>query len=192
MTAGTASRVELIMAGLGGMGVLVAARLLASAALNEYKYVSWMPSYAEARRGGLSECTVILSNRKIASPILDQAQTVLLLDSSQVKPFEPRVRPDGIMIVETAGMTAGPDRKDISVVPVSGLQLAMGMGGIVVNSLIHLGVFMQAVKPFSPDLILAELEGQYAGRASVLDRNKAAFTKGLELGSSLDLQRKTA
>ena len=172
----------MIIAGIGGMGVLVAGRLLASAGLHRYRHVSWMPSYGEARRGGTSECTVVLSDHEIASPILDQAGTVMLLDGSQLKTFESRVRPQGTMIAERAGLRDEPERQDFTLVLVDGLDIAMSLGGVVVNNLILLGFYTELVKTVPPELIEAELEKQYAGRETILERNKEAFRRGLELG----------
>ena len=183
----TPSKAEVIIAGLGGMGALVAGRLLAWAALPRYKHISWMPSYGEARRGGLSECTVVLSDEEIASPILDRAQVVMLLDSSQLKAFENRVRPGGLMLVESAGLQDKPEREDFRFLPVSGLDIAMGLGGVVVNNLILLGAYVEIVKPLSADLIEQELGRRYAGQDAVLQRNLEAFRKGIEVGQAAKL-----
>ena len=178
------SRVEVIVAGIGGMGVLVAGRLLASAALQRYKHISWVPSYGEARRGGLSECTVILSHEEIASPILDQAQTVVVLDGSQLKAFEPRVRPGGVMIIESAGLTDKPERKDFRLLPVSGLEIAIGLGDSLINNMILLGIYVEVIKPIPAELIEEELERIFGDRQFILKRNEDAFKRGLELGKS--------
>jgi 2-oxoglutarate ferredoxin oxidoreductase subunit gamma len=183
MEQNTPSKVELIIVGLGGMGVLVAGRLLAAAGVRSYKHVSWMPAYGEARRGGLSECTVILSPDEIASPILDVSEATLILDSSQAKAFEQRVRPGGIMIVEKAGLKEKPAREDIRVVPVSGMEMAMGLGGLQVTNLIMLGVYMELAKPLSPRLIEDELRRSYSD--GVLERNTRALKVGMEVGRAV-------
>ena len=179
------SRYELIIAGLGGMGVLVAGRTLASAAAKVYRYISWVPSYATERRGGLVECTVVLSDQEIASPILSRAQTVMLLDASQLKAFESRVRPGGLVIAESASLKGKPGRTDFRLLPVSGLEIAMGIGGIIVNNLILLGVYLELMKPFPPDLIEKELDRTYRDREAVLQRNREAFRRGLGLGKTI-------
>jgi len=179
------SRCELIIAGLGGMGVLVAGRTLASAAAKVYRYISWVPSYATERRGGLVECTVVLSDQEIASPILSRAQTVMLLDASQLKAFESRVCPGGLVIAESASLKDNPARTDFRLLPVSGLEVAMGMGGIVVNNMIMLGVYMELIKPLAPDLIEKELESRYARKEAILKSNTQAFRRGLELGKTI-------
>ena len=187
MQESTASRVDLIVAGLGGMGVLVAGRLLANAALPHYRHISWVPSYGHQRRAGSSECTTILSQQRIASPILDWAATVILLDGSQLKLYESRVSPGGLMLVESAGLKDKPDRTDFRVMPVSGLEIAMRMGGVVVNNLIMLGVYIEMVKPLPPEAIEMRLESQFGNNRPLLDRNLKALRTGLELGRTLSV-----
>jgi len=184
----TRPKFELLIAGLGGMGVLVAGRLLASAGARTYKHVCWVPSYATERRGGLSECTVVLSHDEIASPILSKAQAVMLLDGSQLPAFESRVRPGGLMIVESAALRESPSRTDFRLLPVSGLDIAMAMGTAVVNNLILLGVYTELVKPLPAAEIETELEATFADRRPVLERNREAFRKGVELGKEIDRQ----
>jgi len=181
------SRVELIMAGLGGMGVITAGQLLAWAALQKYKYVSWVPSYDTSRRGGLCECTVIFSNDEITSPLLDQAQTVVLFDGSQIKTLEHRVRAGGVMIVESAGLKDSQKREDVKLVPVSGLEVAMRMGDSQLNNLVLLGVYTGVVKAVSADLIEDELARRYVSKESVLKRNREAFREGLKLAKNIQI-----
>ena len=182
----TFSRAEVIMAGIGGMGVLVAGRVLSGAAFRRYKSVSWVPSYQAAMRGGSCECTVIFSDEQIASPILDQAQAVMVLDGSQFKAFEPRVRPGGVMIVESAGLRDKPIREDFKLLPVSGLEMAVSMGDSLINNLILLGVYVEVTKAITAELIEEELNRRYGGREAVVQRNTEAFRRGLELAKTVE------
>lgn len=182
----TLSDVDVIMAGLGGMGVLTAGQLLSRAALKIYKHVSYVPSYDTFRRGGLCECTVVLSDNEIDSPLLDQAQTVLTFAGSQVKAFESRVQPGGIMIVESAGLVDKPDRKDFKMLPFSGLDIAISMGDSIINNLILLGVYVELTKPIPAELVEEELDRKYSGGGERLKRNKAAFKRGLELARDIE------
>jgi 2-oxoglutarate ferredoxin oxidoreductase subunit gamma len=177
------AKAELIVAGLGGMGVLVAGRLLAAAALSSYRHVSWMPTYGEARRGGLSDCTVILSAEEIASPILDQSACIMLFDSAQIKAFEPRVRPGGLMIVERASLRERPAREDIRMVPVPGMETAMGLGHLQAANLVMLGAYAELAGSVPAPSIEDELRRTYSG--ATLERNMKAFKAGLEAGGSL-------
>lgn len=178
-------KAELIVAGVGGQGVLFAGQMLAQAAVRRYKHISYMPSYGTEKRGGHCECTVVLSDDEIASPVLDQAQAVMLLDSGAASIYEDRVRPGGLMIVEKAGLTYQPQRTDIRFLPVSGLEIAVRSGGAMINNLIMLGVYTQLTQALATDLIIDEIKNQAGNRAAVLARNTEAFTHGLDLGKTL-------
>jgi 2-oxoglutarate ferredoxin oxidoreductase subunit gamma len=173
---------EVIMAGLGGMGVLLAGQVLAWAALKQFKHVSYTPTYATQKRGGLCECTVQYSNEEVASPWIDQAYMVMLFDGSQFKTFEPRVRAGGVMLAESAGLQDKPEREDYELLRVPGLEVAVSMGDPQVNNLILLGTYVSISEGISPRLIERELEERFGNKKEVLKRNREAFGQGLELG----------
>lgn len=175
-------RRELLIAGLGGMGVLVAGQVLLEAAFHSYKYVSYIASYGFARRGGLSECTVIFSNDEIASPLLDQAQVVMLLDNSQFGSFEHRVRSGGAIIAEKAGLSADITGEDYKLYALPGLEIAVKMGASVINNLIMLGAYVAITESVSPEIVEAELKRRYGDSGSAMERNLEAFQRGLDLG----------
>ena len=179
------SQGEVIIVGIGGMGVLLAGQVLAYASMNRYKYVSWLPSYFAAMRGGLCECSMAYSDDEILSPILDQADAAIILDSSQYKAFEPRVKPGGLIIVEASGMKDEKSRDDIKLVLVPGLEAAVKLGAMQANNLILLGVYVTKTKTISPDLIEQELDRRFKGKEAVLKQNKEAFRAGLKMANSL-------
>lgn len=180
------SRGELIIAGLGGMGVLSAGQVLLEAAFQQFKYVSYTPTYGFAKRGGLCQCTVIFSDKEITSPLIEQVQTVMFLDSSQFETFEPRVRPGGIIIAEKASMYAERGRKDYKLYELPGLEIAVSMGASQVNNFIMLGAYAAITGAVSPALIEAELDRRYGKDKKVYERNLNAFKRGLELGRSAE------
>ncbi len=178
------ARNEVLMAGIGGMGVLMSGQVLLESAFRCYENVSYVSSYGFARRGGLCECTVIISDEKIASPLLDQAQVVMLLDSSQFPSFEPRVRPGGVIIVDTAGLTADRRREDYKLYALPCLEIATSMGSILGKNLIMLGAYIAITGAVSPELIEDELRKRYEDKEKVLTQNVNAFRRGVELGKS--------
>ena len=175
-------RGEVIMAGLGGGGILTSGTLLAEAALTKFKNVTWFPSYAISKRGGLCECTVVFSDDEIASPLLSQADGIIVAEAAQFSDFEGRVRPGGTMIVESAGLKAKPRRKDIKIAAVPAIKTAIGLtGGSQVANLVLLGAFIEAAKIIAPELIEQQLEKSFAGKKNVLEINKKAFQEGRNL-----------
>lgn len=179
------SRTDVIMAGLGGQGVLMAGQVLSCAALQKYQHVSWLPSYAVEKRGGQCECTVIFSDEEIASPIIDRARIVIVLDGSQFKTFEPRVLPGGMILAEKTGLHDEQGRKDYDLVCVPGLETAVNIGGGRVNNLILLGTYVGITAAIPPELIEGELRTRFETKKAMLEVNQNAFKRGVELGRAL-------
>lgn len=84
---------EIIIAGFGGQGVLSMGKILAYSGLMDDKEVTWMPSYGPEQRGGTANVTVILSDEKISSPVLDSYDIVIALNQQSLDKFSPRVKP---------------------------------------------------------------------------------------------------
>ncbi|MFO7773130.1 MAG: 2-oxoacid:acceptor oxidoreductase family protein [Dehalococcoidia bacterium] len=178
----SSARGEVIITGLGGAGVLTAGTLLAEAATTKYKNVTWFPSYAISKRGGLCECTVIFSDHDIASPLISQADGVIVAEAAQFQDFEGRVRAGGTMIVEKEGLHAKAKRKDIRVIEVEAIKTAIGLSGTSQGAnLILLGAFVGATQIITPELIKRQLKKAFAGKEEMLTANLEAFDRGLHL-----------
>ena len=95
---------EIIIAGFGGQGVLSMGKILAYSGLMEGKEVSWMPSYGPEQRGGTANVTVILSDERISSPVLNQYDIAIILNQPSMDKFESKVKPGGILIYDGYGI----------------------------------------------------------------------------------------
>jgi len=177
-----ASRHDVVMAGIGGGGVQLAGRLLAEAGLARYKHVALVPSYGIAMRGGASECTVILSADRIASPLVSETEAAILFDSSLLKQYEGRVRPGGVLLVEKGRLEEEVEREDIEVMLLPALEEAVALGEGRASNLILLGSYVAVTKAVPPELIEKELEKRFQGKGETLALNRQAFSRGLELG----------
>ena len=173
-------RFELIMAGIGGQGVLTAGRLLAEGAVDEYAHVTWMSSYRAARRGGASECTVVLSQDEIASFILSRADVVLIMASSQLEAFLSRVKTGGLLIYDPSGLAKEVGRSDIRLLPINAIEIANKIGAIQAANLIYLGGYIGITGALSEESIDRKMENRFKGKA--LSLNREAFKRGLEIG----------
>ena len=176
-------RFEVIIAGIGGQGVLVAGRLLAKAAVDRYAHVTWMSSYRAARRGGATECTVIFSQSEIASFILSKADVVLTMASSQLDTFLNRVKPGGLLIHETAGLAEQVRRPDIKSLPISAIEIANEIGAVQAANMIFLGAYTRITEALPAELVDSQLEGEFKGKALAV--NRKAFKRGVEIGEDL-------
>ena len=176
------ARGEVIMTGLGGGGILTSGTLLAQAATSKYQNVTWFPSYALSKRGGLCECTVVFSNDEIASPLLPQADVVIVADPAQVKDFEGRVRPGGTMVVESAGLQTKPKREDIRVIEIPAIATAISISGTSQGAnLVLLGALVEATQIIPAELIQQEIEKSFTGKEKALKNNLKAFAEGRDI-----------
>ncbi len=119
---------ELIISGFGGQGVLLAGKLLCVAAMLEGRYVTHIPSYGAEMRGGTANCSVIISDEEVASPIIERPGVVVALNEPSVAKFESRLRPGGLLLWNSSLVKTVPSRGDINSISLeaTGLSLAEG------------------------------------------------------------------
>ncbi len=184
VTENGSNKKEVLMAGLGGGGVLTVGETLLHAAASEYKYVSYFPSYGVSMRGGHVECTVILSNEKIGSPILPKANVVIIFNNTKLEEFEGRVRPGGLLILESTGLVAEPTRSDIKVLKVPAIETATALGENRASNQVLLGTYIKATGVTSPEVIEKQIEKRFKEKHldKALPVNLEAFRRGLEMG----------
>src|SRR5574344_1516367 len=107
---------NIILAGFGGQGVLFAGKVLAYAGLCDNKNVSWLPSYGPEMRGGTANCSVVVSDKAIASPLVDQADVVIAMNRPSLDKFESHVKPGGTLVINSSIIDRKAERSDINVV----------------------------------------------------------------------------
>ena len=137
---------ELIIAGFGGQGVLSMGMTLAYAGMVEDKQVAWIPSYGPEMRGGTANCTVIVSDTKVSSPIISSYDTAIVLNQPSLEKFEPKVKPGGTLIYESNTVMTPPTRKDISIYDIPAAVEANKIGNKKTMNMIILGTFL-SMKP---------------------------------------------
>ena len=118
---------EIIIAGFGGQGVLSMGKILAYSGLMEGKEVSWMPSYGPEQRGGTANVTVILSDDRISSPVLNEYDIVIVLNQPSMDKFESKVKKGGVLIYDSYGINTPSQRSDISIYKVDAMDAATEM-----------------------------------------------------------------
>ena len=119
---------ELIIAGFGGQGVLSTGKILAYSGVMQDYEVSWLPSYGPEMRGGTANVTVIISDKPISSPTLQTFDTAIILNQQSMDKFESQVKPGGVLIYDTNGITRHPQRKDIKIYVIDATEEAAKRG----------------------------------------------------------------
>ena len=136
---------EIIIAGFGGQGVLSMGKILAYSGLMDDKEVTWMPSYGPEQRGGTANVTVILSDKKISSPVLDKYDVVVALNQQSLDKFAPRVKAGGTLIYDTNGIHNHPTRDDISIHPIDAMTATLEIGNSKAYNMVVMGALLNAM-----------------------------------------------
>jgi 2-oxoglutarate ferredoxin oxidoreductase subunit gamma len=173
---------EIIIAGFGGQGVLSMGKILAYSGMMQDKEVSWMPSYGPEMRGGTANVTVIISDERISSPVLNTYDTAIILNQQSLDKFEKAVVPGGTLLYDDNGITRHPERKDINIYLVKAAKEATKMESSKTFNMVVLGAYLK-IKP------IVELENVWEGlRKSLPARhhkliplNEKAVKRGLEI-----------
>ena len=137
---------EMIIAGFGGQGVLSMGKILAYSGIMENKEVTWFPSYGPEMRGGTANVTVIVSDKRISSPIVHEYDTAIILNQQSMDKFEKMVKPGGTILYDPNGVIHPPKRTDVNIFKVEGTRTAVEMGNPKVFNMIVLGSFLK-VRP---------------------------------------------
>jgi 2-oxoglutarate ferredoxin oxidoreductase subunit gamma len=173
---------ELIIAGFGGQGVLSMGKILAYSGLMEGKEVSWFPSYGPEQRGGTANVTVILSDERISSPVLNEYDIAVILNQPSLEKFEKAVKPGGILIYDGHGITQKPTRKDIRIFETDAMNTASREGNAKAFNMIVLGGVLKIEPMVSMESVMAGLKKSLPERHhKLLPMNEKAILRGMEI-----------
>ena len=170
---------SIILAGFGGQGILFSGRQLALTGMYLNKNVTWMPSYGAESRGGTSNCTVIISDEEIGSPIIANPDILFAMSSPAYKKFAPRLAPGGIIITDSTMVAEKSGRDDISEYSVPATALAYDNDLASTANVIMLGKLLKITGIFKPDEVIESM------RKSIPDSRKdrlEANIKALDIG----------
>ena len=173
---------EIIIAGFGGQGVLSMGKILAYSGLMEDKEVTWMPAYGPEQRGGTANVTVILSDEKISSPILNAFDVAVVLNQQSLDKFESKVKPGGILIYDNYGIHRAPERKDITVYNVAAMETSFDMKNSKTYNMIVLGALLKVCPVVTLDSVVKGLRKSLPERHhNLIPLNEEAIRKGMSL-----------
>ena len=130
---------QILIAGFGGQGVLFAGKFLAYKGLVQNKQVSWLPSYGPEMRGGTANCSVILSDTPVGSPIITNPDVLVAMNLPSLQKFVNDVVPGGIIIIDSTLIHAKVERTDVKVCYVPATQLAKDAGYATLANMILTG-----------------------------------------------------
>ncbi|OGO92312.1 MAG: 2-oxoacid:ferredoxin oxidoreductase subunit gamma [Clostridiales bacterium GWF2_38_85] len=168
-----------LFAGFGGQGILFSGKLLAKVGLELDKQVSWLPSYGPEMRGGTANCSVIVNDEPIGSPLVTKPDVLLVLNLPSFEKFEHTVIKNGIMIVDSSLVEKKTVRTDIKAyyIPASMLASDNDLAGLA--NIIMFGQMLKAIKLFDYSLVEAVLvHSTPKSKPQLAELNKKALSLG--------------
>ncbi|HOE69976.1 MAG TPA: 2-oxoacid:acceptor oxidoreductase family protein [Brevefilum sp.] len=170
---------EVIITGFGGQGVLFAGLLLAYAAMDEGKAVTWIPSYGPEMRGGTANCTVVVSDEEIGSPFVKNPSAVLAMNLPSLDKYEKLVKPGGVLVVNTSMVNREVERTDITVVSLPANEIADEAGSKRAVNMVMLGALLGNLDILPLEAIETALAEHLPARhQKLLQTNKDALQMG--------------
>lgn len=170
---------EIIFAGFGGQGILSMGKFLAYAGMDAGLNVSWLPSYGPEMRGGTANCSVIVTDENIGSPIVYEASAVVVMNKPSLDKFEKAVVKGGLIVMDSDLIDRMPARDDVEVIALPAQKIAEEVGSVKIANMVLLGALIERTKVVTMDQILAALKGH--GKEKFYEMNKAALERGAEL-----------
>lgn len=173
---------KIVVAGFGGQGVLSLGQFIAYSAINEGKEVTWLPAYGPEMRGGTANCSVVVSDQQVASPIISCPDTLIAMNKPSLYKFEDKVKSGGVIIINSSLIPDKVERKDVKVLYVDAGALALEAGNARTANIVVLGAYIKATGVITKESAIAAIEKKFAAKPKVIPANIKAF----ELGYSLN------
>ncbi len=173
---------KIIVAGFGGQGVLSLGQFIAYSAIHEGREVTWLPAYGPEMRGGTANCSVVVSDEAVASPIISTPDTLIAMNKPSLYKFADKVRPGGVIIINSSLIPDKVERKDVRVLYVDAGALSIEAGNAKTANIVVLGAYIKATGVITKESAIAAIEKKFSEKPKVIPANIKAF----ELGYSIE------
>lgn len=174
---------NLMVAGFGGQGVMMMGKLLGYATCaSTTKEVSFFPSYGAEQRGGTANCYVVIADEPVGEPLGDEIDDLVVMNGPSLNKFLYKLKPGGTLYINSSIVTDPITREDVKVISAPVTEMALEMGNPKVLNIIMLGVYIGYTQAIPAEVMVANIEHQFAKKPKVIPLNLEAFNKGLEIG----------
>ena len=174
---------DVIIAGFGGQGVMLIGNLLAYAGMNQGLNVTYIPVYGPEMRGGTANCTVVVSEDTIGSPIIRTPKSLIIMNRPSLDKFQPRLEDDGIQIINSSLIDkelAETGRIKSIFVPCN--EVADGLGNTRMANMVAIGAYVEATGVMPIGAVQDALQNVISPRyAKLIPKNAEAIDKGAEI-----------
>jgi len=170
---------KVIFAGFGGQGVMFLGKVLAYAGMGSDLELCWIPSYGPEMRGGTANCSVILSDEEIHSPVIDYADCAIVLNKPAYDKFSARVKPGGVLVVNSSLAKLDKVRDDIRIIEIPATDIANELGNSSIANMVCLGALLPNLKLVDMNKVEKAMAKLTKKRPELLETNLAAINKGI-------------
>jgi 2-oxoglutarate ferredoxin oxidoreductase subunit gamma len=172
---------RIILAGFGGQGIIVGGKLLAYAAMKEGKEVTHYPSYGAEMRGGTCNCSVIISDKPISSPVISEPDIIVVLNKPSKDKFEPMILKNGKMLLNKSLIEEKTKRDDIKSFEVIATEIAEKSGSVKATNMAVLGAFSKITSIVSLQSLIDSLKDVFPNiNDKLLNINIKALKEGFD------------
>jgi 2-oxoglutarate ferredoxin oxidoreductase subunit gamma len=170
---------EIVLAGFGGQGILFLGKMIALAGMIDGKEVSWIPSYGPEMRGGTANCSVVVSDRRIGTPVVSRPNVLVAMNRPSLEKFEPAMQAGGHLLINKTLIEIPHTRQDIEVAYLEITGLAGDLGNPRLANVVALGGLIGRVGVVSRSGVIEALKKELSGKkAALLDLNLKALDAG--------------
>lgn len=171
---------KVLLAGFGGQGVMFIGKVMAYAGMTAKLEVCWIPSYGPEMRGGTANCSVIISDEEINSPVIEQADCGIVLNQPSYEKFLGRIKPGGALVVNSSIVKLEAVRNDIEVISIPAGDIANELGSASLANMVCLGALIGKLKLINMERIEKAMEAIVGKKKpEMYELNIAAIKKGM-------------
>lgn len=172
---------RIICAGFGGQGIMLMSKIIAQAAADKRKQVTWIPSYGAEVRGGTAHCIVVISNQPIGSAFIEQADSLIIMNEPSLVRFKGCLNKGGLLILNDSLVNLAVEGKDIRLYRLPLTETAIKIGNIRVANMIALGAYAAAKNSLNPADLLQAIGHLLSAKKNMIAINTQAFEAGIRL-----------
>ncbi len=169
---------EVMFAGFGGQGILLSAKILAHAAMEQGFEVAWIPSYGPEMRGGTAYCTVVVSDRPIGSPIIRNPGHLVAMNRPSLEKFAPVIKPGGVILVNSTLISVPAGRDDVDELRVPVNDIAKDLGNVRSANIVALSAFAARSNIVDFEMIRKCVEDEFSRKPKLIPLNMEAVAAG--------------
>jgi 2-oxoglutarate ferredoxin oxidoreductase subunit gamma len=172
---------EIMIAGFGGQGVLFAGQVLAYAAMDLGREVTWIPSYGPEMRGGTANCTVVIADEEIGSPLVEFPPAMIALNLPSYDKYEPLIQKGGVLVVNASMVDRGAKRNNITTIFVHANEIAEEIGDRKLTNMVAVGALLAQLPEITVEAVESALKSHLPERHhKLLPKNYEALRRGYE------------